>query len=561
MKITSEYSVASIRIMLLLVLICGMITVVSAVAPVVTVSGSQSFTYKGVEVQGIDVIDLLDPSVSHVELAATGENDLKSIAGPEIRYIKRDYPAATITIEGFTISVNEVGEVDRSGLNTYHLYSTPVIPTINAAVPGETGNILLIKVPDIPDADNLMDLKSLLTSTDTMYMYTDGGIIYCNPQTNSYILWGSVNPGDYNPSNFAKTLKATEVDLEDYTGDAALAQMMGDIYPEALPEAGEYACYIFRYDPDAKKIIVLGMAAVIVMDSDRSLTWNGSTTPGAWEDGGDAALSFEDGDDVAACAYLIVRKNAVFDAEMSVNSENLKALKNHPTITVSCLFDFLKQQVPGHTYANSPIEVALIVDGAAQAPDDINSVIPISTGYGIAGAEAGGQVTVPAAALSALGDGTYSVILLGIGGDGSVVALDQKEVAIGSGNGGSALYYESDNTDWSELDISKTRKVLTVKDSKAADANANLNVAEIESLSGDGSDAEGEGAANSASAAGDASVRDMNVANAAAIGAEPASTANPFGGVSLTPTTLGYTVIGLIVLGAAGMMLTRNRLR
>jgi hypothetical protein len=53
----------------------------------------------------------------------------------------------------------------------------------------------------------------------------------------------------------------------------------------------------------------------------------------------------------------------------------------------------------------------------------------------------------------------------------------------------------------------------------------------------------------------------MNVANAAAIGAEPASTANPFGGVSLTPTTLGYTVIGLIVLGAAGMMLTRNRLR
>jgi len=168
---------------------------------------------------------------------------------------------------------------------------------------------------------------------------------------------------------------------------------------------------------------------------------------------------------------------------------------------------------------------------------------------------------VPAAALSALGDGTYSVIHLGIGGDGSVVALDQKEVAIGSGNGGAALYYESDNTDWSDLDISKTRKVLTVKDSKATVANANLNVAEIESLSGDGSDAGGEGAANSASAAGDASVRDMNVANAAAIGAEPASTANPFGGVSLTPTTLGYTVIGLIVLGAAGMMLTRNRLR
>ena len=90
---------------------------------------------------------------------------------------------------------------------------------------------------------------------------------------------------------------------------------------------------------------------------------------------------------MAACAYLIVRKNAVFDAEMSVNSENLKALKNHPTITVSCLFDFLKQQVPGHTYANSPIEVALIVDGAAQAPDastPVSSDINPATGFAVA---------------------------------------------------------------------------------------------------------------------------------------------------------------------------------
>jgi hypothetical protein len=560
MKITSEYSVASIRIMLLMVLICGMIAVVSAATPVVTVSGSQSFTYKGVEVQGIDVIDLLDPSVSHVDLAATGENDLKSIAGPEIRYITRDYPAATITIEGFTISVNEVGEVDRSGLNTYHLYSTPVIPTINANVPGESGNILLIKVPDIPDADNLMDLKSLLTATDAMYMYTDGGIIHCNPQTNSYTLWGSVNPGDYDPSDFAKTLKATEVDLDAYAGDAVLAQMMGDIYPETIPAAGEYACYIFRYDPDAKKIVVLGMAAVIILDQDRSLTWDGSAEPGTWQDGGDTVLSFEDGDDVAGCAYMIVRKNTVFDAEMSVNSENLKALKNHPTITVSCLFDFLKQQVPGHTYANSPIELALIVDGVAQSPDDLYSVIPISTGYGVAGAGSGGAVTVTESVLSGLGDGTYLVILLGIDGDGSIVALDQKEVVIGSGTGG-ASYYQSDNTDWSELDISKTRKVLTVKDSGTAGTNPNPNIAEIESLSGDGSETGDAANSASASAAGDASVKDMNVANAAAIGAEPAGTANPFGGVSLTPTTLGYTVIGLIVLGAAGMMLSHNRPR
>jgi hypothetical protein len=226
------------------------------------------------------------------------------------------------------------------------------------------------------------------------------------------------------------------------------------------------------------------------MDTDRGLTWNGSATPGVWQSG-DAALSFEGGDDVAGCAYLIVRKNAVFDAEMRVNGENLKALKDHPTITVSCLFDFLKQQVPGHTYANSPIQVSLIVDGEAQAPGDLNSVIPISTGYGIAGAGSGAEVTVPASALAGLDDGTYLVILLGLGGDGTVVALDQKEVVIGSGSGGSgsgdSSYYESDNTDWGGMDIAKTRKVLTGKDSNgAASVNVNPNIAKIEGLSGDG---------------------------------------------------------------------------
>jgi len=556
MKITSGYSAASIRIILLLMLICGMTTVVSAATPLITVSGSQSFAYKGVEVMEIDVVDLLDPSVSQIELAATGENDLKSILGPEIRYIKRDYPEATVTIEGFTISVYEVGEVDRSGLNVYHLYATPVIPTIEANVPGETGNILLIKVPDTLDADNLMDLENLMTATDAMYMYTDDGIIYCNPQTNAYILWGGIDTGDYDPNDFGKTLKATEVALDAYTGDAVLAQMMGTVYPEALPEAGEYACYVFRYDADAKKIIVLGTAAVIVTDEDRSLTWDGSTSPGIWQDGGDTVLSFEDGDSVAACAYMIVKKDAVFDAEMTVNEENLYALKNHPTMTASSIFDFLKQQLLGYSYDTSPFGVALIVDGAVQDPEDLDAMLPISTGYGIAGAGTGGAVTVPESALSGLCDGTYLVILLGVDSDGSIVALDQKEVIIVSDSGSSEKdSSDSDNSNSGDDSIYKARTVLIGEGSDKESTTATEETAEIDTLSGD------EGAASSASAAGPASVRDMDVANAAAVGAEPASTANPFAGGSITPTTLGYTVIGLIILAAGGMMLNRNRFR
>jgi len=163
---------------------------------------------------------------------------------------------------------------------------------------------------------------------------------------------------------------------------------------------------------------------------------------------------------------------------------------------------------------------------------------------------------VPESALSGLCDGTYLVILLGVDSDGSIVALDQKEVIIVSDSGSSEKdSSDSDNSNSGDDSIYKARTVLIGEGSDKESTTATEETAEIDTLSGD------EGAASSASAAGPASVRDMDVANAAAVGAEPASTANPFAGGSITPTTLGYTVIGLIILAAGGMMLNRNRFR
>ncbi|WP_130646986.1 hypothetical protein [Methanofollis fontis] len=531
-----------------------MTAIVSATSPVVTVSSDQTFSYKGVEVSTIAVIDLLDPSITDVELSATGEDSLKSILGPSIRYIIRDYPTRTINLDGATISVNEVGDVDWSGMNTYHVYTSPVIPTIMADVPGESGNIMLIRCPHSMDSSNLMDLNGLMAATDSLYMYTDDGIIHIDPQTNTYTLWGGFDPGDYNPDDFGATLAATEVDLDAFVGDASLGEMMGTVYPQTLPEAGEYVCYIMRYEPETSTIVILGMAPVIIMDGDRSLTWNGSTDPGTWDEG-DAMLGFEGGNNLVACAYLIVKENAVFDCVMSINEDNLAALKDHPMPTVSCLIDFLKQQVPGHTYAESPIIISLIVDGEEQTPGDLNSMIPISTGYGVAGADTGNEVVVPASVLGGLNDGTYLVILLGVGASGDVVALDQAVVGIGSTTviddeqSATVANEGGDDPYWSRIGGGE-KGLITIDDG--------ASLAEIE-----GSDSSDENGAGTVTATGAASVRDINGGTeaAAAAGAAPADTVIPSDAGGSSSAAVGYTLVGLIVLGAAGLTLNRYRFR
>ncbi|QSZ66219.1 hypothetical protein RJ40_01250 [Methanofollis aquaemaris] len=529
-------------VIFLFVLLFGAVTIVSAADPVVTVSCDDSFDFNGLVVSEISVIDLADPDLTWIGLGSTTGNDVKTLTCPQVRYITRDCPGGTFEVDGCTVTVAEVGQADWSGNNAHTVYKEAVIPTISTKVPGETGNVLLLRCPpETPEVESPDDYDALFGATDLIYLYTENGIVYVNPQTNEFVLWGGFNGIGYDPDNFGTTLMNTQVDLSKFSVDPNVAKSMGDAHPDTVPPPGEYLCLLFRYDQDTSAMTILGSAPVVVMHKDRAITWNGGASPQTYTDGGDVALSFDDGDAIEGLTYLIFKEDAVFDAEMGVNIENLMDLKDHPMVTQTSVFDVLMQQTPGHSYEDCPVMFSLIIDGETQAPDDVDAVIPISTGYGISGVGTGSEVTVPAEALAGLKAGTYQVILCGTGENGSVIAVDQTEFTIGSTDAQPRSYSsDSDGGDWS----------ASSSDEKSAGANE--RPAEIETLAPKSG---GEGTKNPG---GSVAIRDVRIGEGFPSDEE---SAGPDGNAGNMPAVVGYVALGLIALAGIGIVLSRGRFK
>ncbi|MDD3621026.1 MAG: hypothetical protein PHQ81_01305 [Methanofollis sp.] len=519
-------------VLFLLTLLFGTVATVSAADPVVIISSNESFEYNGLEVSEVSFIDLIDPEVTWTTLESTDECDQKVLTFPEIRYIFRDCPDTTIEVDGYTVTSRNVPQVDLTGMNAHPVYIKSVIPSISTVIPGETGNVVLVKTPsEVPDTTNT-SYEDLFAATDTMYLYTNEGIIYVNPQTNKYVLWGSFDGIGYDPNDFGTTLMNTQVDLSNFSVDPALARDLGEAYPETTPAAGEYLCFIFGYDPTTMAMKILGVTPVSIMDKDYALTWNGGEVPATYT-GNDVTLGFENGESLDGVVYFIFRKDTVFDAELMFDAENVMAMKDHPSITPTCLIDFLMQEVPGHTMAESPAEITLTADGDTMGPEDLEAVIPISTGYGISGVGEGQDVTVPVSAFSGLMEGTYIVMLCGASEDGSVIAVDQKEVTIGANSQPRRSYDSGGSDSW-------------LSSSKRADSNE--EVAEIETIVPKSDD----GVKNPG---GSAAIKDVRVGEGYP---ENTGSAEPAGNL---PAVLGYAAIGLIALLGIGIVLSRGRFR
>ncbi|QYZ77931.1 hypothetical protein E2N92_00065 [Methanofollis formosanus] len=528
-------------VIFLLVLLFGAVTIVSAADPVVTVSCNDSFSFNGLVVSEISVVDLADPEVTWIGLESTSGCDLKMLTCPQVRYITRDCPSGTFEVDGCTVTATEVGEVDWSGYNVHAVYKEAVIPTISAKVPGETGNVLLLRIPpEVSEVGGPEDFEALFAATDRIYLYTEDGIVFVNPQTNEFVLWGGFAIGS-DPNDFGTILTNSEVDLDNFSADPTVAKSMGDAHSNTVPSPGEYLCLIFRYEQENSAMKILGSAPVVVMDTDRAITWNGGAPPQIYTDGGDVALGFEEGNAIEGLAYIIFKEDAVFDAEMGINIENLMALQDHPMITQTCFLDFLMQEVPGHSYEDSPVMFSLIVDGETQGPDDLNTFVPISTGYGVAGAEMGSEVIVPAEALGGLKAGTYQVILYGTGENGSVVAVDQTEFTIGSNAEPRKYSSDSEGGEWSSSTSSEEKST-----------EANEGAAGIETLvpksGGDGVKTPG----------GSTALKDVRIGEGySEIGGPDGSDEN----AGNVPAILGYAALGLIALAGIGIVLSRGRFR
>lgn len=528
-------------VIFLFVLLFGAVTTVSAADPVVTVSCNESFNFNGLVVSEISVVDLADPEVTWIGLESTSGSDLKTITCPQVRYVTRDYPGGTLEVEGCTITAAQVGQVDWSGYNAHAVYTEAVIPTISATVPGETGNVLLVRIPpEVSEVSGPDDIETLFAATDRVYLYTEDGIAFVNPQTDELVLWGGFAIGA-DPNDFGALLTNSEVDLDNFSTDPNVAKGMGDAHSNTIPPQGEYLCLLFRYDADNSAMTILGSAPIVVMDTDRALTWNGGEPPQTYADGGDVALGFEGGDAIEGLAYIIFKEDAVFDAEVGVDVENLMALRDHPMITQSCFFDFLMQEVPGHSYEDSPVMLRLVVDGETQSPDDLNTVVPISTGYGVAGADMGSEVIVSAEALGGLMAGTYQVILYGTSEDGSVVAVDQTKFMIGSNAEPRKYSSGSDDGNWPSSTTSEKKSV-----------GANEGPAVIETMA---PKSDNDGAKNPG---GSAAVKDVRIGEGYQ---EADESSGPDGNAGGVPAVIGYAVLGLIALAGVGIVLSRGRFR
>lgn len=523
------------QVIFLLTLLIGTVATVSAAGPVVIISSDDPFDCNGLEISEVSFLDLIDPETTRTTLESTDEGDQAVLTGPAIRYISRDCPEETIGSDGYTITSRSMATIDWTGINRYPVYIKPVIPAISATVPGETGNVVLIRiVSGTPDAANAR-LIDLFEATDTMYLYHEGGIVHVNPQTRAYTLWGDADEIGYDPHDFEKSLTNTQVDLGGFTVDPALAREMARVHPDTVPPPGEYLCGIFRYDPNTSAVKVLGMAPVFILHTDRALTWNGGEIPDTYTGENDVTLGFEDGESIDGMVYFIFRKDTVFDAEMTVNLENALAMRDHPLITPTSLIGFLLQKVPGHTRADSPVECTLIADKDTVRPDDLTAPIPISTGYGISGVGEGQEVTVPASALSGLKEGTYLVTLCGAGEDGSVLAVDQKEIVIGSGAPPGKPYDNDGGDDW-----------YAAISSNEGRAGVDEEVTDIETM------IPRSGENRSKNSGGAAAIKDVRIGEGYPEDPEPTEPAGDIPGV------LGYASIGLIALLLVGIVLRRG---
>ncbi|MBP2145046.1 hypothetical protein J2129_000500 [Methanofollis sp. W23] len=430
----------------LLALLFWTVPAALAADPVVLITCSEPLECNGLEVSEVSFLDLIDPAVTRTMLDSTTGDDQKVLACPAVRAVSRDFPDATIRGERYTVTTRSVPGVDWTGVQTYPVYRRSVVPSVSTAIPGKTGNVVLMRIP--PEVQGTPTYEALFAGTDTMYLYAPRGIVYINPRSGEYISWGEFNGTGYDPCDSAATMANTRVDLGRFSVDPARARAMGEAHPGTLPPPGEYLWCAFRYDQETCAMEVLGMTPVFVMDQDRAMTWNGGDVPATYA-GGNVTLGFEDGESLDGMVYFIFRKDTSYEAEMRVDCKTIMAMIDHPRVFPVSLIDFLIQKVPGDGVEERPVRCTLRADGAAKGGGDSGAVLPVSAGYGTSGVGEGQEVTVPASALSGLTEGIYIVTLCGAGRDGAVFAFDQEEIAVGANARPGRSHDGGGSSDWS----------------------------------------------------------------------------------------------------------------
>lgn len=418
-------------------LLCLLIVPVSAAPTVLNVTLDKTYQYNDMDVHYLDFVDVTDPSVSKAWMLETISGDLKTIESPSVRYLNRSFTTEQATVRGVTVRVVDKAALEQplsmAGMANTSVYTALHVPTPHLEVPGESGNPVIAKNNEsYSKSSDHSSISALFNASKFLYLYAPHAVVHYDPSTQKMTQVGTFSGSI---TNIGQTLVSNEVSLPSFSANAGnSASMTGE--SECAPTEGKYAMTASQYVPSEDKIRVLASLPVVIMDGDRSLTWNGKTTPAAFAPGNasDVTLSFNNTAGVTDTAYLIVRKNATYDIAASVDvntlATNAKDHWNSMGMSAS-ITDLLVWGVNNEIGTGQPVTYSVTtVGGASPSPSTEWSDIAITPGYGCSGHAHGTSVAIPATELDTLGTGTYYVYAAELDANHDVIALDQKEVAV-----------------------------------------------------------------------------------------------------------------------------------
>jgi hypothetical protein len=514
--------------LLFLGLLYLLIVPASACPTVMNVTLDKTYQYNDMSVRYLEVVDVADPAVSKAWMLETIPGDLKTIRSPSVRYLNRSFTTDRATVHGVTVRLTDRASLERplsmAGVADYSVYTSLHVPTPHLEVSGgASGNPIIAKNNESYTPSSDSSISALFNASKFLYLYAPQAVVHYDPSTGQMTQVGTFS-GSIN--SIGQTLVDNQVPLSSFSANAGNTASMSGVAATA-PTPGKYALTATRYDSTGEKIYVLASLPVVIMDGDRSLTWNGQTTPAGITVGraSDATISFSNQAGVTDTAYLIVRKGATYDVAASVDVSTLATnAKDHwdSMGTSATIADLLVWGVTHEIGGSQPVTYAITaVGGAAPAPSTRWSDIAITPGYGCSGHANSAAATVPASALNTLGTGTYYVYAAGLNADHDIVALDQKEVTVsvaptptssGGGGGGSytpsevvspesgstassvyttftvpgATFATSGNAQTLSLDLSKAKRVKVAGDTITVEQNGLTYVIKTSGISRNG---------------------------------------------------------------------------
>lgn len=436
--------------------------------------------YKHLRIQTVDTLDPMDVSLTQVTLKSTESGDLAQFEYPLFGNVVRTFDPASGRYHGVQMTAHESGKtIDGSTIPCEYLfYVKPTIPSFTVNVPGETGNVLLIKVPsDLPPGATFEEIFKAAAKEG--YLFKNDAIIYMNKT--GFTAWGAISSGDYDKDNLAYTLANNEVNLAGFTTDSSLARTIMRERPYTRPVAGEYLATAVKFDGATETMHVLAAMPVVILDGNQAVGWTGDN-PYYQNLNKDVTISFTGADTVA---YALIKDGARYGLSMTVDTVELA--KQPIPVTTADLIDILKT-IAGSA---SPVAYTLTVDGVPTGVTT-NTGFAIAEGYGCSGYASASSVTITAAALKELNPGAYSLYAMGVKDD-KVIAIDEKTITVaaaapapqptrtsfgGSGSGSSKTAPTTETTGTGSLTTSADGATSNAARIAATDGVASLFVPE-----------------------------------------------------------------------------------